>query len=349
MQEHYGTPLAPLTTLRLGGPARRLVVADTDDLVVEETRRADEEGTPLLVVGGGSNLVVGDKGFDGTALRIATRGVRQEGTVLDAAAGEVWADLVARSVDAGLAGIECLAGIPGSVGATPIQNVGAYGQAVADSIVSVRVYDRVAGEVRELSHAECEFGYRTSRFRHGARYVVLEVTFALERSPLARPIRYPELARVLGVPLDARPPLPAVREAVLAMRRRKGMVIDPGDPDSRSAGSFFLNPVLSATEFAALEQRVGERPGPPAALPAWPDGDGRVKTSAAWLIEHAGFGRGYGDGRVGISGKHTLALVNRGGATTGELLALAQTVRRGVADAFGITLNPEPTLVGVAL
>lgn len=346
-------PLSELTTLGLGGPARRLVEARTDEEVVEAIGAADAAGEPVLVLSGGSNLVLADAGFDGTVVRILTRGVtlRRDGdsVQLRVAAGEPWDELVARSVADQLAGIECLSGIPGLTGATPIQNVGAYGQAVADSIVAVRVYDREAGAVSELGHGQCQFAYRTSRFRHTSRYVVLDVTFALQPSPLGLPVRYGELARSLGVAPGARAPLAAVRDAVLTMRRRKGMVIDPGDPDSRSAGSFFLNPVLTEAEFAALARRAAERPGAQSTPPAWPEDDGRVKTSAAWLIEHAGFGRGYGDGRVGISGKHTLALVNRGGATTEELLALARTVRHGVADAFGVTLNPEPTLVGVSL
>jgi UDP-N-acetylmuramate dehydrogenase len=265
------------------------------------------------------------------------------------AAGEPWDELVARCVGEGLAGIECLAGIPGLAGATPIQNVGAYGQQVSDTIVSVRVYDRATPAVVELSALQCAFAYRTSRFRRCSRSVVLSVRFALERSAVGRPVGYPELARALGVEAGDRPPLPAARDAVLALRRRKGMVIDPGDPDSRSAGSFFLNPVLSAEQYLDLERRVSERLGEEVRPPTWPETDGRTKTSAAWLIERAGFDRGYGEGRVGISSKHTLALINRGGATTAELLDLARRLRNGVLEAFGVQLEPEPTLVGIAL
>lgn len=344
-------PLAPLTTLGLGGPARRLVEAATDEQVVEAVAAADRAGERLLILGGGSNVVISDAGFDGTVVRIQSRGVTANGggerVQLHASAGEAWDDLVARCVAEGLAGIECLSGIPGLAGATPIQNVGAYGQQVADVIVSVRAYDREARSVTEMNHEQCDFAYRTSVFRGSSRYVVLGVTFVLERSPRALPLRYPELARALGARLGARPPLEAVRDAVLALRRRKGMVIDPSDADSRSAGSFFLNPLLSAADFAALQRRVAERLGDEVHPPAWPERSGCMKTSAAWLIEHAGFHRGYGRGRVGISGKHTLALVNRGGATTAELLALARELRHGVLEAFGVALHPEPTLVGV--
>ena len=355
MAERVDVPLAELTTLGLGGPARRLIEARSEEEIVDAVAGADAAGEPLLVIAGGSNLVIADAGFDGTVLRILTGGVavndRDDRVELVAAAGEPWSELVARCVADGLAGIECLAGIPGSTGATPIQNVGAYGQQVADTIVSVRVYDREARAVVELTAGQCAFAYRTSRLRGCARYVVLDVSFAIERSPIGRPLRYPELARALGIEPGDRPPLPAAHDAVLALRRRKGMVIDPSnrDPDSRSAGSFFLNPVLSAEEYVDLERHVANHLGEDVRPPAWPEEHGHIKTSAAWLIERAGFDRGYGAGRVGISNKHTLALVNRGGATTAELLSLARELRRGVLEAFGIRLEPEPTLVGVAL
>jgi UDP-N-acetylmuramate dehydrogenase len=351
--EHREVALSPLTTLGLGGPASRLVEARSDAEAVQAVVAADDAGEALLVLGGGSNVVIADAGFDGTVVQMLTRGVavseRDERVRLDVSAGEPWDDLVARCVAERLAGIECLSGIPGLTGATPIQNVGAYGQQVADTIVSVRAYDRETRSVVNLSHERCAFAYRTSALRHSARHVVLGVTFALERSPRALPLRYAELARALGAQPGATPPLGAVREATLALRRSKGMVIDPSDSDSRSAGSFFLNPVLSADEFAALERRVAERLGGEAHPPAYPETSGQVKTSAAWLIERAGFHRGYGRGPVGISGKHTLALINRGGATTAELLGLAGEVRDGVREAFGVVLHPEPTLVGVSL
>jgi len=254
---------------------------------------------------------------------------------------------VAGAVAGGLAGIECLSGIPGATGATPIQNVGAYGQEVSETITRVRVYDREAGETRDLAPAECGFGYRTSAFRRSERHVVLAVAFGLTPGELSGPVRYAELARRLGVEAGGRAPLAAVREAVLDLRRAKGMVVDPGDPDSVSAGSFFTNPIVSEDEFAALTERAIERLGPDTVPPRFPEPDGRVKTSAAWLIERAGFGRGYGDGPIRLSDKHTLAITNRGGGTAQELIALARELRDGVRDAFGVTLHPEPTLVGL--
>jgi UDP-N-acetylmuramate dehydrogenase len=243
-----------------------------------------------------------------------------------------------------LQGFECLSGIPGSVGATPIQNVGAYGQEVAETIESVRVYDREADRVLDIPAAECGFGYRTSAFRYHDRHVVLAVTFRLRQDDRSGPLRYAELARTLGVPIGGTAPLADVREAVLGLRRGKGMVIDPADPDSVSAGSFFTNPILDHAGYEALARRAGPDLDPP----AWPEPDGRVKTSAAWLIERAGFHRGHGNGKVGISTKHTLALVNRGGATTAELMALAHEIAGGVEERFGVSLHPEPVLVGHA-
>ncbi|RSO46423.1 UDP-N-acetylenolpyruvoylglucosamine reductase [Streptomyces sp. WAC 06725] len=351
MQELHDAPLAPLTTFRLGGPATRLLTATTDDEVIAAVREADASGTPLLVIGGGSNLVIGDKGFEGTALRIATRGFTLDGTDLTLAAGENWSDAVARTVDAGLAGIECLAGIPGSAGATPIQNVGAYGQEVSSTITEVVAYDRTAGETVTLSNAECAFSYRHSRFKeHPDRFVVLRVRFALEDAGgLSAPIKYAETARTLGVEAGERVPAADARETVLKLRAGKGMVLDPEDHDTWSAGSFFTNPVLTEAQHADFLARVHERLGADVTPPAFPAGEGRVKTSAAWLIDRAGFTKGYGDGPARISTKHTLALTNRGGATTEDLLALAREVREGVRAAFGITLVNEPVTVGVTL
>jgi UDP-N-acetylmuramate dehydrogenase len=331
--------LAELTTLRLGGPPAAYVEADEEGAIVAAVRAA---GEPLLVMAGGSNLVVADEGFPGVVVRIVSRGVRADGSVLEVAAGEPWDPLVERCVDGGLAGFECLSGIPGSVGATPIQNVGAYGQEVSETIVSVRAYDRVLDTVLEIPAAECGFSYRSSAFkRTPGRWVVLSVTYELERRPDSKPVRYAELARALGIELGDRAPLGEVRSAVLALRRRKGMVIDPDDPDTVSAGSFFTNPVLDAAAFAELEQRAGEQP------PRFPQPDGGVKTSAAWLIERAGFARGYGDpATVAISDKHTLALTNRGAGTTEQLLALAREIAAGVRERFGVELVPEPVLVG---
>jgi UDP-N-acetylmuramate dehydrogenase len=317
--------LATLTSLRLGGPAEHYVEARTEEEVVEAARGAE------LILAGGSNVVIADEGVPGTVARIVTRGVERDGARLTVAAGEEWDPLVAMCVAEGLQGFECLSGIPGSVGATPIQNVGAYGQEVSETVESVRVFDRETGRVEDMTPAECGFVYRGSVFKYHDRRVVLSVTFRLNEAPVSGPLRYAELARALDLPVGGSAPLADVREAVLALRRGKGMVIDPADPDSVSAGSFFTNPVLDA---------------PPDGARFWPEPDGRAKVSAAWLIEQAGFHRGYGNGRAGISTKHTLALVNRGGATTAELMALAREIAAGVRERFGVALHPEPVLVG---
>ncbi|MGV9265347.1 UDP-N-acetylmuramate dehydrogenase [Kitasatospora sp. NPDC003701] len=341
-------PLAPLTTLRLGGPARRLVTAQTDEDVITTVREADAAGEPLLVLGGGSNLVIGDAGFAGTVLRIATTGFALDGTTLELAAGEVWASAVARTVDEGLAGIEFLAGIPGSAGATPVQNVGAYGQEVAQSVTEVVAYDRRAGETVTLSNAECEFSYRHSRFKADPeRYVVLRVRFGLrDDGGLSTPVAYAETARHLGVEQGEPVGLREAHEAVLRLRAGKGMVLDPADHDTWSAGSFFTNPVLSAEQYGAFLALAAERE---LTAPAYPAPDGRTKTSAAWLIDKAGFGKGYGTGPATLSTKHTLALTNRGAATAEDLLALAREIRDGVRAAFGVELVNEPVMVGVEL
>ena len=336
--------LADHTTLRLGGPGTDWARVTTETELVETVAAADEAGRPVLLLGGGSNLVVADEGFDGLVVEIATSGVQAEsdacgGAVVTVAAGETWDDLVTRAAAEGWVGVEALAGIPGSVGATPIQNVGAYGQEVADSVARVRVWDRVLRGVRTFANADCGFGYRTSRFKADpARHVVLSVTFQLRLGDLGAPLRYAELARVLGRELGERAPVSDVRDAVLALRRGKGMVLDAADHDTWSAGSFFTNPVLAPEQL-------------PDAAPRWPQPDGRVKTSAAWLIEQAGFSRGYGhpEGRVSLSTKHTLALTNRGGATTAELLALAAEVRDGVQRTHQVRLVNEPVLVGCSL
>jgi UDP-N-acetylmuramate dehydrogenase len=316
-----------------------MVEARSEGELAELVRSAYE---PLLVLAGGSNVVVADGGFPGTVVRVLTRGVRRDGERLEVQAGEPWDEIVAMTVEQGLQGFECLSGIPGSTGATPIQNVGAYGQEVAETVESVRVLDRASGQITELAAADCGFTYRSSIFKHRDRHVVLAVTFRMRESAVSGPLRYAELARTLGVSVGGSAPLAEVREAVLALRRGKGMVIDPADPDSVSAGSFFTNPILDPGDVARLQARTGDAGSPPAV----PEPDGRIKTSAAWLIERAGFPRGYGDGRVGISGKHTLALVNRGGATTAELMALAREIAEGVCNRFGVVLAPEPVLVG---
>jgi UDP-N-acetylmuramate dehydrogenase len=333
--------LAPYTTLRLGGPARALVEADTQDALVAAVLDADARREPVVVLAGGSNVVVADDGIDATAILVRTRGVtfeeHSDRVLVRAAAGEPWDELVARCVASGLVGVECLAGIPGSTGATPIQNVGAYGQEIAETLDSVLVLDRHTGEVRALGPDECGFGYRTSAFkREPGRWIVLEVMFALRRGELGAPIRYAELARVLGVQPGDSPPPARVRDAVLALRRGKGMVLDPADRDTYSVGSFFTNPILPPDRL-------------PEGAPSFPHRDGSVKTSAAWLIERAGFHRGYGDpATVAISTKHTLALTNRGAGTTAGLVALAREIAGGVHARFGVSLDPEPVFVGVA-
>jgi UDP-N-acetylmuramate dehydrogenase len=343
--------LSGYTTLRLGGPADSFVAATTSDAVIDAVRQCDRLGVPLLLLGSGSNLVVADQGFPGTVVRVASTGVEAAsvtagGSVeVRVAAGQEWDAVVRQAVDRGWVGIEALSGIPGSTGATPMQNVGAYGQEVAQTVVAVRTWDRQDNRVRTLGAADCEFAYRSSRlklerFRGGPRFVVLEVTFRLESGTASAPIRYAELARSLGVELGRRAELGQVRQAVLALRRGKGMVLADNDPDTWSAGSFFTNPVLEAEQADLLPQGA----------PRWPAGEGRVKTSAAWLIEQAGFGKGFGlPGPVSLSTKHTLALTNRGGASTAELLGLARQVRDGVRAAFGVELVAEPTLVGCSL
>jgi UDP-N-acetylmuramate dehydrogenase len=329
--------LADLTTLGVGGSVDRLVEVGTEDELVSAVRAADDAGRPLLVLGGGSNLVAPDDGWPGDVVAVRTRGLRFRSTTraveVEVQAGEVWDDLVAATVAEGLAGMEALAGIPGSTGATPVQNVGAYGQEVAQTITAVRVYDRAARRQRVLRPADLGFAYRDSRLKQQpGELVVLTVSFALVPGRQSRPVGYAELATKLGLQVGETAPLADVRAAVLELRRGKGMVWDPADPDSRSAGSFFTNPVVPAS--AAVED-----------CPSWPAGPGRVKLSAAWLVQHAGFARGTREGRVGISAKHTLALTTEPGATAEELMAFAEKVVAGVQERFGVTLVPEPTAV----
>ncbi|WP_216210780.1 UDP-N-acetylmuramate dehydrogenase [Amycolatopsis aidingensis] len=350
-----GMTLASYTTLRLGGPAERFLVAGTEAELVDRVRAADAAGEPLLLLGGGSNLVVADEGFPGTVLRIGTGGWerdKQDGAEVEveAAAGAQWDEFVAATVEHGLGGLECLSGIPGLVGATPIQNVGAYGCEVSDLIVAVRLYDRRDGEVRTLAASELGFAYRTSVLKGTDRGVVLGVRFRLRADGLSQPIHYAELARTLGVRTGERVPAERARAAVLTLRRGKGMVLEAADHDTWSAGSFFTNPILAESELPAVLARIAEVAGADAAVPRYPAPEG-VKLSAAWLIERAGFGKGHPGpgGRVALSGKHTLALTNRGGASTADLLALAREVRDGVRTAFGVTLRPEPLLINCTL
>jgi UDP-N-acetylenolpyruvoylglucosamine reductase len=354
--------LSGYTTLGLGGPAARFLEAAGDEQVVAAVREADLNGDPVLVLGGGSNLVVADEGFPGTVIRVTSHGISPasdgDAVLLAVQAGEDWDPLVGWCTDEGLSGLECLSGIPGLAGATPIQNVGAYGQDVAETVVTVRAYDRHRDAVVELGHADCGFGYRTSAFkRAGAgqaaptgRFVVLGVTFRLSRDPLSAPVRYGELAACLGVSPGDRVPLATARAAVLGLRRGKGMVLDPADPDTRSAGSFFTNPVLDRRQFAELERVAAARSGREIVVPHFAAESGQVKVPAAWLIEQAGFGKGYAcGGTARISSKHTLALINPGGASTASLIELARLIVAGVHSTFGVQLRNEPVLVGVAL
>lgn len=343
------TTLAQLTTLGVGGPIGQYVQADSETAFVEAVRAADASGQPVLVLGGGSNIFAGDAGFPGVVIRDSRQSIRhQDGNRLVVAAGTTWTLVVQTAVAHGLAGIEALAGIPGTAGATPVQNVGAYGQEVAQTISSVRVWDRATETICELTAAELRFNYRASalkatmtdrqRWFPTPRFVVLEVVFDLVPGPDSRPVGYSELAARLGVEVGGRASLAAVHDTVLELRRGKGMVLDPADPDTRSAGSFFTNPLLGETQAQSL----------PAQAPRYPTADGRVKTSAAWLIQNAGFARGFGaPGRASLSTKHVLALTNRGNATAGDVLAVARTVRDGVLAHFGVELEPEPVLVGV--
>ncbi len=338
--------LADYTTLGVGGPARRVVVTQDEHELVTTIADCDRRGEPVLIIGGGSNLVIADAGFDGTVVLVRTQGIESQadtcgGAWVTAAAGEPWDDFVAHAVTSELSGVEGLSGIPGCVGATPIQNVGAYGQQVADVVARVRTWDRVDGVQRTLAAAECGFGYRTSLFREDlSRYVILDVTMQLALSPTSTPIEYVDLLRQLGAEPGSRRPLADVRAAVLAVRRTKGMVLDPTDPDTRSTGSFFTNPILTDGQADRLL---------PATAPRYPAGAGQVKTSAAWLIEHAGFDRGYGNERSAISSKHTLALTNRGHASANDVLDLAREIRAQVLAQFEITLEVEPIMVNCAL
>ena len=345
MQVTAGTRLAEHTTLRVGGPAAEIVVADDEATLVAAVAEADAAGVPALVIAGGSNLVIADDGYAGRAVLVRTRGIAVEadscgGAWLTIAAGEPWDDVVARAVGEEWAGVEALSGIPGAAGATPIQNVGAYGQEVAAVLARVRTFDRAAGVQRTFASADCGFGYRTSRFKQEpGRWLVLDVTLQLRLSATSEPIRYAELAHRLGVEPGARARLDAVREAVLELRRGKGMVLDADDHDTWSVGSFFTNPVLDPEAAADL----------PEGAPRFEQPDGRVKTSAAWLIDHAGIERGRSRGGAAVSTKHVLAITNRDDASAADVIALAGEVRAAVEAAFGVRLEPEPVLVGVSL
>jgi UDP-N-acetylmuramate dehydrogenase len=337
--------LAPLTTIGIGGPARFFMRATSVDDVREGLAWARERKLPLFVLGGGSNLLIADEGFDGLVLHVDLRGVVVESedaayAMVNVAAGEPWDEFVATAVQNGWAGIECLSGIPGSTGATPIQNVGAYGQDVSETVVRVETLDRTTDRVVWLTNEECRFGYRASLFKNieRERYVVLSVTFRLRKNGCAT-IRYPELQKHVDGAGVSTADLRGVRDAVIAIRKRKGMVLDPGDPDTRSDGSFFMNPVLTTEQYEAFAQRA---PG----APHFPSG-GEVKLSAAWLIEHAGFSKGFVHGNVGLSSKHSLAIINRGGGTAREVVELVRMIQARVREAYGVEMHPEPNFIGV--
>ena len=342
----YDVPVAPLTTLRIGPVARRLITCSTTEQIVATLAALDrEDDGPTLVLAGGSNVVIADDLSDLTVVRLAGTAVHLDGPLLRAEAGAGWDDVVQVAVSAGLGGLECLSGIPGSAGATPVQNVGAYGIEVADYLTRVRLLDRGSAEVRWVPAAELGFGYRHSVLKNSSAAVVLEVEFALDASGRSAPLRYGELATALGVSVGDRADPAEVRATVLALRTRKGMVLDDVDHDTWSVGSFFTNPVVPVEQFDRLQA------GRDTPVPHYPAPDG-VKLAAGWLVEHAGFGKGYPDtagAACRLSTKHALALTNRGSAGTADLLALARTVRDGVRDVFGITLVPEPVLVGCAL
>jgi UDP-N-acetylmuramate dehydrogenase len=335
--------LAGYTTFGIGGPARWFAEARTEEDVAEAVRWAGRRGLPLFVLGGGSNLLVPDEGYAGVVVLIAIRGVEREGCRFDVGAGEPWDPFVDRTLEAGCAGVECLAGIPGSVGGTPVQNVGAYGQEVAETIVSVRALDRRTGEFAEMSREACGFRYRESVFNttERGRYIVTRVRFGL-REGGAPTLRYQDLQRGFAGAVRA-PTLVEVAAAVRESRRGKGMLIVEGDPDCRSAGSFFKNPVVSAAEFAAVARAAGLGE---AEVPHWPAGAGRVKLPAAWLLERAGFVKGYGEGAVRVSSRHTLALTNRGGASFADVARMEREIVGGVEGRFGVRLEREPVLLG---
>ncbi|OBB04509.1 UDP-N-acetylenolpyruvoylglucosamine reductase [Mycobacteriaceae bacterium 1482268.1] len=340
-------PLAPLTTLRVGPLARRVITCDTTDAIIAVIRALIDEpgaGDNALVLAGGSNVVLADDIPDLTVVRLANTGISVDGAILRAEAGAVWDDVVVAALDHGLGGLECLSGIPGSAGATPVQNVGAYGAEVADTIRRVRLLDRATGEDRWVGGDKLEFGYRTSILKHSDAAIVLEVEFALHADGRSAPLRYGELTAALGAEAGARTDPAAVRDAVLALRRRKGMVLDEADHDTWSVGSFFTNPVVTSSDLARIQERAA------APVPNYPAPNG-VKLAAGWLVERAGFGKGFpgDDAPARLSTKHALALTNRGQATAADVIALARRVRDGVKAEFGIELTPEPTLVGAHL
>ena len=337
--------LANHTSLRIGGPAKKFVRATTEAELVNAVKDADAAGEPVLIIGGGSNVLVADSGFDGTVIRVETKGNSYHvdacsGGMITVAAGEDWDGFVAWILGKGFAGLETMSGIPGTVGGAPIQNIGAYGHEVSEVIARVRAWDRQKNEYKTFSNSECEFSYRSSIFKKNpGRYVIIDVTFQLRNGEMSLPIKYKELANCLGVELEARVLTSDVRKAVLALRAAKGMLLDAKDHDTWSAGSFFVNPVLSAEDAAKL----------PAEAPRWVQEDGSVKTSAAWLMENAGIKKGHAHNGAAVSKKHVLALINNGSATAADIVELAQTAKAAVKDKFGIELIPEVQFVGLTL
>ncbi len=342
-------PLAPLTTFQVGGPARYFIDARRETEVKDAVSYAAEQRLPLFVLGGGSNLVVSDAGWPGLVLKVAVPGVSSEGdggsTFFSAGAGESWDRFVGFTVDKSCAGLECLSGIPGSVGGTPVQNVGAYGQEVSQTIVGVRVLEIATGKILELDNAACGFAYRTSAFNTAlrGRYIVLSVAYRLECRGEPT-LEYADLKKFFAGAAGT-PTLQQVRDAVRSIRQAKAMLLVEGDEDCRSAGSFFKNPVVSQAEADRI-QAVAQRRVPDKALPRYPAPDGQVKLAAAWLVEQAGFHKGYSRGPVGISRKHALAIVNRGGASAADIMALKDEVQARVLEVWGVRLQPEPVFVG---
>lgn len=351
-QVRHDVPLSELTTLRVGGPARLVAECPTTEALVDVVRLLDSKRTAkLLLIGGGSNLLVGDDGFDGIAVLVADNGIEVGADYVVAQAGADWDEVVAATVEAGLGGLECLSGIPGSAGATPVQNVGAYGVEVASLLRRVQLLDRTTGAVDWVEPARLGFGYRTSAIKRGEPSVVLAVEFGLEPDGLSVPIRYRELTTALGATEGDRLPTAQVRAAVLKLRGGKGMVLDPADHDTWSAGSFFTNPVVGPDELpGVLAAIVGRLDVTDSTIPRYPAADGAVKLSAGWLIERAGFAKGYPgrDAPARLSTKHSLALTNRGSATASDIVELARTVRAGVETRFGVRLEQEPVSVGIA-
>ena len=337
--------LSNFTTLKVGGPAQKIVHAHTEDELVEFVKAADKAGEQVLILGGGSNLLISDAGFAGTVIRVESKGNALDydacsGGMIEVSAGEDWDKFVALTIEKGFADLESLSGIPGTIGGAPIQNIGAYGHEVSETIARVKAYDRTKGEITTFTNEQCRFSYRNSVFKAEAgRYVILNVAFQLRKGEQSLPITYAELAKFLSVNIGDRAPVVEVRKAILQLRGRKGMLIDAGDVNSNSAGSFFVNPILNKEIADKL----------PADAPRWPQTDGRIKTSAAWLMEHAGVNKGEKLAGAQISNKHVLALTNSGDATAGDIVELAKRARAKVFEKFGVKLEAEVQLVGLDL